>query len=304
MHMLLSLTLLHDAHLLQPICPQTASSHQTASLQHWNTATTLFNDVLSRPIHPCSRDAVWATGALLGAAVFAYVEPSSAEDAWPLKPADPTDLDWLKLGEGKKAIWNIANPTRPDSLFKGLAHSLNHLRLPTWATAPDFATIPNCWKRVFNITPSTTIDNNPYCFPVIILARLHGLSPTHDNILDFLYFMAYMPRDFKTLLEGKDPRALLLLLWWFRKLEHGELWWTRRRAAVEGQAIEIWLERWFAERGMEGPWEDGEHWLSGGKGMTLLRGTFRRVEVHVGGGSVAPPVEEVLVGERAECPVQ
>ena len=307
MHMLLSLTLMHDSYLHQPISPQTASTYETASLHHWNIATALFNAVLSQPLASTSRDAVWATGALLGAAVMAYVEPTRPEEAWPLKPPDPTDLDWLKLGEGKKAIWSIANPTRPDSMFKGLAKDLNHLQLPKWATCPDLAAIPDCWKRVFNFTPYTTITNSPYCFPVIILSRLHGLSPTHDNILDFLYFMAFMPVEFKTLLECKDPRAMLLLLWWFRKLEHGELWWLKRRAAVEGRAIEMWLEKWFERRG-EGldVGMDGEGELSSQKGMALMRGTFKRVMEDAEDETTDPAKEGNDSGERegSECPVQ
>lgn len=308
MHMLLSLTLMHDAYLLEPISPQTASSHQTASLYHWNTATTLFNAVLSRPVPDSHRDAVWATGALLGAAVFAYVEPSRPEEAWPLKATDPNDLDWLKLGEGKKAIWNVANPTRADSMFRSLAKDLNHLQLPLWAASPDFSSVPNCWKRVFEITSETTIENSPYCFPVIILARLHGLSPTHENIIDFLYFMAYMPVDFKILLECKDPRAMLLLLWWYRKLEHGELWWIKKRAAVEGRAIEIWLEGYFA-RGREGTGAciGGEQELRSQKGMALLRNTFKRAVAEERVERVDSPVSEGADGgvrECTECPVQ
>ncbi|KAF2687672.1 hypothetical protein K458DRAFT_428515 [Lentithecium fluviatile CBS 122367] len=244
MHMLLGVTHLHDAHLYTPHAPAKASTHHHLALTHWNTATTLFNAILSQPLPPSSRDAVWATGALLGAAVFAYIESPAPESSWPLKTSDPTDLDWLKISEGKKAIWNIANPTRPDSMFSGLATCLNHLKLPSWATHPDISTLPSSIQNLFSITPTSTRQNSPYLFPTIILSRLQGLTPNHDNILDFLRFMAFMPVEFKILLECKDPRAMLLLLWWFRKLETGELWWVRERARVEGRAIEMYLERW------------------------------------------------------------
>jgi hypothetical protein len=311
MHMLLSLTLMHDAYLLEPISPQTAASHQTLSLQHWHTATTLFNAVLSRPVPDSYRDAVWATGALLGAAVFAYVEPSCPEEAWPLKPADPSDLDWLKLGEGKKAIWKVANPTRPDSVFRDMAKYLNHLRLPAWAAEPDFAAVPNCWKRVFNINADTTIHNSPYCFPVIVLSRLHGLTASHDTIIEFLAFMAYMPVEFKMLLECKDARAMMLLMWWYRKLEHGELWWIKKRAAVEGRAIEMWLERWF-ESGRNGGYRAGSDWegeqeLRSQKGMALLRDTFKRAVEGPRMWKESFPKEweeDGPVRECSECPVQ
>lgn len=247
MHMVLSLTLMHDAHLAAPQSEDLAATYQHASLQHWNTATKLFNRILSRPIPHAEKDAVWATGALLGAAVFAYVETTNPEEAWPLKPSDPTDLDWLKLSEGKKAIWQVANPTRPDSIFNGLAQEMNRARVPDWRTEDaDLSFLPAHLQRLFGVSSrATSPDSNPYYFPLVVLSRLHGLHANHDNVLLFLYFMAFMPADFKTLLELKDPRALLLLLWWFRKLEGGSLWWLTRRARIEGRAIEIWLDRWY-----------------------------------------------------------
>jgi hypothetical protein len=245
MHMVLSLTLMHDAYLATPNNEDMGAKYHHASLQHWNTATKLFNSVLSKPIPPTYRDAVWATGALLGAASFAYVEASRAEAAWPLKPSEPTDLDWLKLSEGKKAIWQVANPTRPDSIFHGLAQQMNKLGTPEWVREPDLSFLPNHLKRLFNITPMSTPQNNVYFFPIVILSRLHGLQLNHDNVVDFLLFMALIPADFKNMLESKDPRALLLLLWWFRKLECGDIWWLVKRAKLEGRAVEIWLERYY-----------------------------------------------------------
>ncbi|KAF2640041.1 hypothetical protein P280DRAFT_469762 [Massarina eburnea CBS 473.64] len=246
MHMVLSLTLMHDAYLATPYNEELGGKYHHASLQHWNTATKLFNNVLSKPIPPSSRDAVWATGALLGAASFAYVEASGAEAAWPLKPSEPTDLDWLKLSEGKKAIWQVANPTRPDSIFHGIARKMNrHSRSPEWLVRPDLSFLPAHLKSLFNITSQSTPQNNVYYFPIILLSRLHGVTLTHDNVVEFLMFMAFIPPEFKNALEIKDPRALLLLLWWFRKLEGGDLWWLLERAKFEGKAVEIWLERYY-----------------------------------------------------------
>ncbi|KAF2796585.1 hypothetical protein K505DRAFT_237379 [Melanomma pulvis-pyrius CBS 109.77] len=243
MHMVLSLTLMHDAHLATH-SPSLAASTTRASLQHWNTATKLFNRILSNTILPSARDAIWATGALIGATVFAYVESSDPFTAWPLKPSDPHDLDWLKLSEGKKAIWKLADPLRPDSIFHNISKEHSFVEIPQWIRANNLSTIPEDVLAIFDITPESTVTNNVYHLPTLILSRLHSLAPTHDNALNFLYFMGYMTADFRGLLETKDPRALLLLAWWFKKLEKGELWWLTRRAKVEGEGIRIWLERW------------------------------------------------------------
>jgi hypothetical protein len=244
MHMVLSLTLMHDAHLA-PANSDISTQYTRSALQHWNTATTLFNRALFRPIAPESRDALWATAALVGVSVFAYVETPDAEQSWPLKPSDPNDLDWLRLSEGKKAVWKIADPTRPDSVFSEMSKDGDYNVVPAWVQENDVSSIPEDVRRLFNITESSTIKNNPYHLPTLILTRLQVLVPSHQNVLNFLYFLGYMSADFRNLLEIKDPRALLLLGWWFKRLERGEMWWLKKRAEVGSKGIETWLEKWF-----------------------------------------------------------
>ena len=79
---------------------------------------------------------------------------------------------------------------------------------------------------------------------------------------------------FKRLIEAKDPRALLLLAWWFWKLESAELWWLTRRAKVEGRAIRVWLEQWWGD--VEGLLKmlagDGNDWEEGGSRAERFEG--------------------------------
>jgi hypothetical protein len=242
--MLLSITLMHDAHLSSPN-PFASSKHQHASLHHWNTATILFNRVLSLPVHPDSRDALWATAALIGSNVFAYVEAPDYEQSWPLKPSEPSDLDWLKLSDGKKAIWKLADPTREDSKFNIIAKEQKASIVPKWIQENNIDIIAPDARRLFNIDDTSTIGNNPYHLPALLLSHLQYEPPTHENLLDFLYFMGSLSPEFQNLLTIKNPRALLLLRWWFKRLETSDLWWLTRRATVEGGATQIWLERWY-----------------------------------------------------------
>lgn len=241
---------MHDAYL-SSTNSEASAKYTHASLKHWNTATMLYSRVLSRPIDPRSRDALWATAALIGSNVFAYIEAPNVEEAWPLKPSDPNDLDWLKLSEGKKAIWKIAEPDRPDSVFFELSKDHHYQRVPMWVKENDVSNIKEDAKRLFNIDEMSTVMGNPYHLPTLILSHLHDMMPNHDNVLNFLHFMGYMTAEFRNLLEIKDPRALLLLSWWFNKLEKSDLWWLVKRAKMEGQAIQIWLEKWYGgEKGL------------------------------------------------------
>ncbi|CAI6335029.1 unnamed protein product [Periconia digitata] len=309
MHMVLSLTLMHDAHLSTPLSEEIGAKYHHASLQHWNTATKLFKHVLSNPIPPSYRDAVWATGALLGAASFAYVEASKPEESWPLKPSEPTDLDWLKLSEGKKAIWQVADPTRPDSIFKGIALKMSVVRVSDWLAEFDLSFLPQHLKELYGITPQSTPQNNVYCLPIIMLSRLHGLTPNHDNVIEFLLFMALIPPDFKNLLELKDPRALLLLLWWFRQLEHGDPWWLVKRAKLEGRALEIWLETYYGgEAGLTRMYASMGQQHHFNQQTTSKSSTAGSMDASGRGGNEAafPPSVESWIKDKsnAGCPVQ
>ncbi|KAF2730759.1 hypothetical protein EJ04DRAFT_402405, partial [Polyplosphaeria fusca] len=241
MHMVLCLTLLHDAHLSTHSA--TGSMTQSA-LQHWNIATTLFSRTLARPIVPSERDSLWATAALFGCTAFAYVENSDSEMAWPLKPSDPHDLDWLKISEGKKAVWDLVDPTRPESIFHVVVHEHATLSVPKWVEENDISWLPENMRHVFGIGPDSNVQNNVYHLPALIISRLQSMQPDHDNVLNFLYFMGSMTPEYRNMVEMKDPRALLLLRWWFKRLEYGDIWWLKNRARVEGAAVQLYLERW------------------------------------------------------------
>ncbi|KAH7115213.1 hypothetical protein B0J11DRAFT_127104 [Dendryphion nanum] len=254
-HTMLSLTLMHDAHLAPSHSPSLAASPTSASLHHWNIATTLFNRVLSRPIDLSSRDALWATAILFGIAGIAYVESTNPSLAWPLKQTDSNDFNWLRLSDGKKAIWRIADPLRPDSAFSSVAGAnLDSAQmLPVWIQENDFRGLDKDeeLRLVFGITPNSTIDNNPYHLSLLILARLRLTPPTQDHVITYLLFIGHMGNGFRDLLEVKDPRAVLLMGWFYKLLENSEVWWLRRRAETEGVGVHIWLQTHHSgERGL------------------------------------------------------
>lgn len=250
MHMLLSITLMHDAHLT-PSYP----IHKHTSLQHWNIATQLFNTLLAGPISPHHRDPIWATGVIIGAASFWYLHSTNPANVWPLKPPEPDDLGWIKLGEGKRALWSIAEPTRGDSVFyqilrekKGFGHAR-----PEWIGRSDaWEVIPGCVRGNFGIDEMSTVEGNVYFLPLLMLSRIRNVRLTHDNVIHFLYVIAFITPEFIALLEDKDPRAVFVIGWWFKIMQDGELWWMVERARVEGRAIRVWLRRGDWEHGLAG----------------------------------------------------
>ena len=66
----------------------------------------------------------------------------------------------------------------------------------------------------------------------------------------FLIFISDPQPVYKSLLERKDPRALLIFAWWNAKVSQaGEYWWIQRRVVLEGRAICLYLRWWAKEMG-------------------------------------------------------
>ncbi|KAG9201450.1 hypothetical protein G6514_005647 [Epicoccum nigrum] len=226
MHMLLSVTLMHDTHLTYPSASTSTSNTCREALEHWTTASKLFNDVLSQPIPPSYRDAIWATGIFLGAASFWSIGSTDPYAVWPLKTSEPDDLSWLRIGEGKKHLWRIAQPERDDSIFCSVIKGYSCVTVPQWS-ADEITSNPgpHITARVMNALGMTSElfddPSNVYYLPILALSRCPNVRVTEETALKFLYVMAVITEPFLKLLEEKDVRAVFIMGWWYVLLAKG-----------------------------------------------------------------------------------
>lgn len=237
MHSMLALTLMHDRALSKLNTPLS-----TTEAFHWYRSVMLFNTKLAGPVQPSDRDPLWATAMCLGIISFYFLEAERPQEAWPLKLPSATDLNWLKMTDGKKALWSVAGSPPGGSLFdtpfpeESLLPSIPGSRLET---------LPSEFIKLYDLENPLTDDENPYrAVATPLIQSLYTESILHI-IVGFLTFIGNMRPDFKQLLEQKDPRALLLLAYWYAKVCQFDLWWMSRRAMLEGQAICMYLERYY-----------------------------------------------------------
>lgn len=226
---------LHDGNVIE---------QSTAEAYHWYKGTALFNQVLRGPVKPEEKDTLWATVALLGAIAFACVDARTPEQAWPLRPATGTDLEWLRMSDGKKSVMKIADPYRPDSAFAEVAPLHRKDFASMSSTDYKIEALPDGFVKLFDLGPSSTRQNNPYHSPAAVLSQLLEIECTQQTILKYLAFISFVEPEYKILLERKDPRALLLLSYWFAKICPYNQWWMQRRALLECQSICIFLRRY------------------------------------------------------------
>ena len=245
----------HESYCDSSSFTQKSPGTEAAIAFHWSSGASLLNEKLSKYVDPSERDALWATAGLLGALAFSSLSATAPSEAWPLKPASPFDLDWLKMTEGKKAIWKIADPTRKDSVFYPHVPDIFKDSSSTSSSTETLQNLPPELVRLCGLSHIFSLDLgqnlseelaggsscNPYFATAFFLASTLTTASTAKNLSMFLKFFGTMQPPFKELLKQKDPCAMLLLTLWYCRLCECPLWWSWRRAHFESRAICAYL---------------------------------------------------------------
>lgn len=239
MHLALGFTLMHDRHLVSS--PPRPPSR--AELAHFARGTALFNMKLSGTLTPSEKDAIWAAATLLGTSTLAGVDALSPEEAWPLRKSSGSDLDWLRMYDGKREIWRIADPTRPDCCLRLLCQEIEMVCQNMLMTEPGLERLPVELCRLLDLHGHANHASNPYRFPASILNNLMAMKSSETSILPFLSFITLMQADFRQLVVDKDPYALILLAYWFAEFSQHHAWFVWRRSVLECQSICLYLAR-------------------------------------------------------------
>jgi hypothetical protein len=199
----------------------------------------LFNTWLRQPIEEEYKDLIWATAGALAIRAFSSISATSIEEAWPLGTPASTDLEWLRLGAGKMALWHIVDPLREASVFAVMCKSVSLRKpLPTQGTngvSPEL-------KQLCAMDDQSTQANNPYFTVAHSVSRYINAPPGDDLLHQTFGAMASMNSQFQTLLARKDRAALVLLSLWYSKAGKSK-WWIEQRAKYELAAIKAYLRR-------------------------------------------------------------
>jgi hypothetical protein len=236
MHGTLAVAAAHDRHLgLLPV------AHRSLwEFNHWSRCIALFNKWLSQPIKEEHKDPLWATAGILVILTFSSICATSLEEAWPLKTPDSADLEWLRLGAGKMALWHIVAPLRPGSVFSVISEPLASLRKPLPTQGADGLLLEV--KQLCAIDDESTQLNNAYF--TVAHAVSGFVNSSTDYTLQHQAFdaMAHMDSQFRCLLEKKDAVALVLLSLWYTKAGKSK-WWMEQRSKYELAAMKTYLRR-------------------------------------------------------------
>jgi hypothetical protein len=242
MHVVLAMTLQHDRYIAG-----FADGPSYKEAYHHYRATVMFNRKLTDHKQN-EKDALWAAAALLSAMSFANIDARTCEEAWPLKAPSQSDLSWLRMTDGKKAVWKLVDPMREGSIIKEAWQQAGSLRP---AKACELATCPTS-TELDGLKDYTTNERNPCGNAASILMPLLAMECNHSTIAKFLSFPTYAESHYRRLLGEKHPVALLLLAYWYAKMGSYNQWWVQPRAVLECKAICVYLDKYHSdEEGMQ-----------------------------------------------------
>ncbi|KAK4159850.1 hypothetical protein QBC43DRAFT_271631 [Cladorrhinum sp. PSN259] len=281
-HLVLTTTLMHDR--LTLTYPQ--SKPTCAEIRHLAAGSAEFNKLLSVPASSLTgpqKDAIFIGAILLACTSFAQIDAEVPfTQIWPFLSSD-NDLNWLKFFTGKRAIHDLVDLSRPDSTLKGVART-NLVDIPNAggdAAAGidleyDRAQMRNLPKALIKLLgldfegcAAPRPETNRYYVAAVFIGRMVPLalassgdddfSQSAQNLLVCLVLIGHLPERFIQMLEEKDPKALLLLAYFYAKIAQSGRWWLWMRATVEGMAIIKYLEMyhggdiWGLEKLLEYP---------------------------------------------------
>jgi hypothetical protein len=153
------------------------------------------------------------------------------------------------MSEGKKEIWKDGKAFLQESDFRTLAlEQQGSYQAPlTYGSKEGMQTLPYEFLEYFDLLDGADLIGNPYYAAVHTFAHTWNLTSVMDVLMNWIFYITNMETRYKTLLEGKDPRALLLLAYWHKKTYETGHWYILRRASVECEAICLYLEREYGE---------------------------------------------------------
>lgn len=228
--------------------PRRIPSLSEHEIGHWYLATSCFNTDLRLALTNTTNQysdirqqaALCATSVLLVALTFCYIEARTPEEAWPLaggpSPSTPEDLQWIKMSNGKLSAQTLTRGLATDSVFR-------HLVL---MDEQDKSTFPSYNTTVLGTECECFLELEQFlCGPEVeALMRIANSDCVITIIFSFWSFVGGMTVDFEYYLRHKKPAELLVLLYWYTKLNPIPLWWLKARTTLEGQAICIYLDRY------------------------------------------------------------
>ncbi|EEH23331.2 hypothetical protein PABG_05542 [Paracoccidioides brasiliensis Pb03] len=242
MHAIFGVALTHLRHLL----PHDTSYAIFAGI-HWHRAIQLYRKEISQAIDEHNMDPLLSACMLLSTVIFAADE-CNPSDSW-IFSSDPTKLSWLLGQSGLQYILEaVSEEQRRQSIWLKVFQEYDDADCSSRCNTPGLDGLHRGLAELCEINETTTGETSPYHWPLRLLSPMLSLRPDGGNFSKLIPFMGRLDPAYTSLLQKKDPRALLILSYWLGKMCEEKQWWIYSRAHSECFAICMYLEHSEDER--------------------------------------------------------
>ena len=243
MHAIIATSITHLQRLVPTYEPQTLPAGY-----HWRQAITLAHQDLNsaRQHGKDDIDALISTFMLLSVHYFT-MNDQGPEGSWIFSSVSddkPRDLffGWLFSCGGLTQVWVKFRAYPENSIWlPAVRDSDDHLGTFSDVT-PGARGIPAPFVKLCELDETSTPENNPYHRPLRFLSALLRLDISSATFTKVVTFIRVIKERFRELLLEKDPRALLILVYWLALMYRTDQWWAQDRARNECQALCMYLE--------------------------------------------------------------
>lgn len=237
MHMTLAVSCAHLKRLFSK--DLNAGLHQRyaiAEALHWQSGLQLYRESLTAQAH----DFDGTITATFLSIIFTFaLDDEIPQDSYAVD--DPEKLmhaiNPLAATGGFGALREILGERLLDSVWRAVLLDSDDDKGTFSEPTSGIAGLPAAFVDLCELDETSNSENNRYHTIVRLLTPLLRLKPDSGN---FTKMIAYNGRTwpcFKPLLFQKDPRALLLVSYWFALMRQVDQWWIATRAKTECLAI-------------------------------------------------------------------
>ncbi|KAL3466497.1 hypothetical protein BJX64DRAFT_284435 [Aspergillus heterothallicus] len=238
MHSIIAVSIAHLRQTLPTTDPSSAK-YFLLETHHWQHAIHQYSAELQSPISPENMDALFSSCLLM--TVNSFTIDTYNPRASFIFSADPTtSLNWLFVQSGLRHLLGRTAPWLRKSMWWEMfmdsrSDWFDDIREGREGLHPHLADL--CGINEFS-----TLENNPYLWPLRMLTPLLKLEPSVKTFPRITTFMGRLLPDYYETLIRRDPPALVLLAWWLALMLSVDLWWVNARARSECAAICMYLE--------------------------------------------------------------
>lgn len=240
-HMTLAVSCAHLKRLVSKT--DSLSLHQryaVAEASHWQSGLQLYRKALTGKTH----DFDGTITATFLSIIFTFaLDDKLPQDSYAAN--DPEKLmhaiNPLAATGGFGALRDVLGERLMESVWRAVLLDSDDHKGTFSRDTPGIAGLPIAFVDLCELDESSSTGNNPYHTIVRLLTPLLRLKPQTHNFTKLIAYSGRTWVHYKPFLYRKDPRALLLISYWFALMRQVDQWWIATRARAECLAIVNYL---------------------------------------------------------------